>query len=205
MKLLNTLLGLFKIFLPSSHPDLKQIADQYQQQLCQKPFIYRFETGKSNRITAEVSFTENGFCHLFSIGSIVKGCVADEEEYAGRKGWNNIQKGNITFESLKRMNPEQFEYYHPEHLMLDELVETAQNPQAVLFDKSKLPNSQLQADILLYKIFGDQTVHIALSQKEGEWFVRSYFVRHNAKDKQYPTKYIAGMTPLKVKVLSKNA
>lgn len=180
-----------------SLPSLKELALQYENELADRTFEYTFcEKGKKP-FTARVEFERSGFCHLFSIASASGD--SSNGELAGMKGWRKIQSGAVSFELLYKACPEQFAYYAPEWGMLDALIDTAKHPNAVRFVKEKISNSRLEADVLLYRIVGDQTVHLALSQGKDGWFVRSYFVRDNARDREYPTRYIAGMPELDVK------
>lgn len=184
-------------------PSLLSLADRFEKELADRTFVYTFkETGKPD-VRAEVEFERSGFCHLFSVGSMVSDFTDDLSAFSGMKGWRNIKSEWITFEKLQQINPEQFDYYLQEWQMMDEMIQTALDPQAVRFIKSKLPNSRLQADILLYRVFGSKTVHIALSKGKDGWFARSYFVRENGRDKEYPTKYVCGMPQLRVKTAVK--
>lgn len=197
-------------FLPHmASTSLKDVADRYENQLADRTFVYTFQEKGRKPFRVPVQFERSGFCHLFSIGSMVRSVTPDVDEFSGMKGWKNIQEGRITLSMLRRMDPAQFNYYQNEFQMFDQMIETVNKPQAVLYDSKKVPDSRLKADILLYNIYGNRTIHVALSKDEdGDcWFVRSYFVRDNTRDKAYPTKYIANMKPLsvRVKVSSKKA
>lgn len=180
-------------------PMLSGLAKRYEDELCDRTFVYTFQESNKEPFKVHVEFERSGFCHLFSIGSLVKNMTKDTSEFSGMKGWKNIKNGTLTFAKLSRVNPDEFNYYEPEYRMIEEMIETARKPNAVRFIKSKLPDSRLQADILLWRTFEDKTVHIALSKGKDGWFARSYFVRDNARDKQYPTKYIYGMPVLKAR------
>ena len=120
---------------------------------------------------------------------------------------DNIQNGKITMKMLRQINPDQVQYYANEYAMIEQLIETVNDPSAVLFDPKKVPGSKLKSDILLYRVFGNRTIHVGICQdQDGSWFARSFFVRENDQD-QYPSRYLHKMTPLKVKVKvsSKNA
>lgn len=188
---------------------LKDVADRYEQQLADRKFVYTFQEKGKKPFRVPVSFERSGFCHLFSIGSMVQDVTPDLDQFSGMKGWNNIQQGTITLALLRQLDPGQFNYYQPEFQMFDQMIDTVLHPQAILYDPKRVSGSRLEADILLYNIYGDRTIHIALSQdpKDKDWFVRSYFVRENNRDREYPTKYIANMKPLsvRVKVSSKKA
>lgn len=183
--------------LPGS---LQQLAARYEKELMDRTFLYTFEAD-GQTFQAPVEFEAGNFCHLFSIGSMVGRTDENQEEYAGMKGWNNVRSGKISYDRLKKLDPEEFEYYAREHGMFDQMKETVNHPQAVRYIAKNVPGSKLQADILLYRIFGSQTVHIALSRNNrNEWFPRSYFVRDVSKEKAYPTKYICSMPELGVSV-----
>lgn len=204
--LIGRLAGLFSspssgLCPSSSTTSLAQLANRFEDELADRTFVYTFRSPGGQKYTANLEFERSGFCHLFSIGSIAKGCVRDEDEYAGMRGWKNIRNGTITFEKLQVMNPEGFAYYSKEYDLADALFQTIRHPQAVLFDASKVPGSKLKSDILLYGVYGGRTVHLGIcADRDGSWFARSYFVRDNAQDRQYPTKYIAPMVPLEVTV-----
>ncbi len=212
MSLIQTLFRLFGLFASSqsqtsrkrssfqTEGTLLDLADRYESQLADRTFSYTFTPQKGKSFRADVEFERSGFCHLFSIGSIVKATREDPDEYAGMKGWRNIQNGVITFDKLQKLDPEEFEYYAREYVHFDELVQTVHNPQAVVFDARKVPGSKLKSDVLLYGIHGDKTIHIGLCEGNDGWFVRSFFVRDIDQDRQYPTKYIYGMDPLEVSV-----
>lgn len=180
--------------------DLKTLQQRYASELMPYTFTYTFSEGDRKKQKAVLEFDKGNFCHLFSIGSIVKNQTPDLEPFSGMKGWNNIEDGKITFRMLRRIDPQQFDYYHPEHMMFSELVETIKNPQAVRFEKKRVKNSSLEADIILYRIWKQKVIHVALSEDDdGTWFPRSYFVRDLEKDRTYPSKYICNMPVLKVK------
>lgn len=198
-----------RLFLPGiATPSLQALADRYEEELTDRTFVYTFKPKGKKAFTAPVVFDRAAFCHLFSIGSLAKGSTPDLGEFSGMKGWRNIQSGKISFSMLKRMNPTDFAYYQPEYELIEQMIETVHNPDAVVYDGRKVPGSKLEADILLYRIVGNRTIHIAICpDRDGTWFARSYFVRDNNRDREYPSRYIAGMDPLtvKVKVSSKNA
>ena len=198
---------LMKLFRSSIHQTtLLDLANRYEQELIPYEYVYTFKQKGKRAAEAVLSFEKGNFCHLFSIGSMVKGLTPDVDQFAGTKGWNNIKNGRITYPMLKQINPSQFEYYHKEQTMLDEFIDTLEHPKAVVYDKSRVKNSNLDADVLLYGIYGQDVVHLALSQdKYGSWFCRSYFVRDINKDKLYPTKYIANQAELDVKVKKRRA
>lgn len=194
--------SVFRKILPGmGNPTLQNLASRYEDELASKKFTYTFQEKGHKPFTAVVDFDRSAFCHLMSIGSIVKDVTPDVDEFCGMKGWDNIQDGRITFKMLRQLNVSQFEYYFNEWQMIDQMIETINNPSAVLFDPAKVPGSRLKSDILLYGIYGNRTVHVGISKDDdGTWFARSYFVRENASDRAYPTKYIASMKPLKVRV-----
>lgn len=180
---------------------LKDLAGRYEDELVGSKFVYTFQEKGHKPFRVPIEFEPSGFCHLMSVGSMVKDVTPDLDEFSGMKGWRNIQNGKITLSLLRKLDPAQFNYYQNEYQMFDQMIETVRNPQAVRFDVKKVPGSKLKSDILLYNIYGNRTIHIGLSQgSDGDWFVRSYFVRENNRDKQYPTKYIANMQPLSVRV-----
>lgn len=188
--------------------DLQELARRYENELMPYCFEYTFREKTRKPVQAFLEFDAGNFCHLFSIGSIVKETGEDPQQYAGMKGWNNIINRRITAESLERLDPEQYAYYAPEHALFDELCETLRHPSAVRYQAEKVSGSKLKADVLLYSVTGSQTIHIALSEDEdGRWFPRSYFVRDTDRDREYPTRYISGMPALdvSVRVSSKNA
>ncbi len=188
----------------SRQASLQDLANRYSQELCSKTFIYTFQEKGKKPFHVSLSFEPSAFCHLFSIGSIVKDSTPDLDQFSGQKGWQNIQNGTITFKLLKQIDPSKLSYYANEYEMFDQLVETLKDPQAVKYDPKKVPHSKLEADILLFKTFGNRTLHVGLSKEKNHWFARSYFVRKNDEGKLYPSRYLANMTPLLVKVSSKN-
>lgn len=179
---------------------LKKLQERYENELMPYQFCYTLsEKGRKNEQVL-LDFDKGNFCHLFSIGSIVKNATPDLKPFSGMEGWRNIESGKITFRMLRSIDPQEFDYYHPEHMMFSELVETLKDPQAVRYIKKQVKNSSLEADILLYRIWKQKVIHIALSKDDdGTFFPRSYFVRDLHKDREFPTKYIAGMPDLKVK------
>lgn len=184
---------------------LKDLAERYENELCHKTFIYTFQEKGKKPFQVKIEFDPNGFCHLFSIGSIVKEMTCDLDQFSGKKGWENIQEEKITFPLLKQINPSALSYYANEYEMFDQMVDTLYTGQAVKYDGSKVPQSKLVADIILFKTFGNRTIHLCLSHEKNRWFVRSYFVRKNDEDRLYPSQYIANMIPLSVKMSSKIA
>lgn len=204
--ILNWIKALFKRNF-SHQASLRDLANRYEQELCSKTLVYTFQAKGKKPFTVPISFEPSAFCHLFSIGSIVKEYTPDIEQFSGIKGWKNIQEERITFAMLKQINPSGLSYYANEYEMFNQLLETLANPQAIQYDPTKVPQSKLAADIILFKTFGNRTIHVCLSKEKNSsrWFVRSYFVRKNDEDKLYPSQYIANMTPLLVKVSSKIA
>lgn len=132
-------------------PMLSGLAKRYEDELCDRTFVYTFQESNKEPFKVHVEFERSGFCHLFSIGSLVKNMTKDTSEFSGMKGWKNIKNGTLTFAKLSRVNPDEFKYYEPEYRMIEEMIETARKPNAVRFIKSKLPDSRLQADILLWR------------------------------------------------------
>jgi hypothetical protein len=130
---------------------------------------------------------------------------SSNSDYAGIRGWKNCIGGEITYEDLQKIDPENFDYYYPEHEHFDWFIQTVKSPKAVIFDASRAGQTSLKADIILYRTFTDtkdgekKTVHICLSKDDdGSFFVRSYFLRNNNRDKADPSKYIEGMQQLNV-------
>ncbi len=207
-RIVQMLWSIAKTFLPGmASPSLLALADRYEKELTDRTFRYTFQEKGKSPFIARLEFDRSAFCHLFSIGSIVKGYTPDLDAFSGMKGWRNIQEGKITLKMLRRINPDQMQYYANEYAMIEELIETVKDPSAVRFDARKVAGSKLKSDILLYRVYGNRTIHVGISEDaDGTWFARSFFVRDNDPD-QYPSKYIHKMTPLKVKVKvsSKNA
>ncbi|MCF0259966.1 MAG: hypothetical protein HUJ54_08900 [Erysipelotrichaceae bacterium] len=185
----------------TSQTTLKDIADRYENEIMPYEYVYTFKKKGAKPQTAAVRFEKGNFCHLFSIGSMVKGLTPDLDQFSGKKGWDNIQSGKITYDILKRANPNDFNFYHREQLMMDQLIQTLDNPKAVAYDKSVVKNSNLEADVILFEIFGNFVIHLCLGKdRDGRWFPRSYFVREVSKDLEFPTKYIANQTEMEVKL-----
>ena len=207
-RLAKLLWSVARALLPGmATPSLATLADRYEQELTDRTFRYTFQQKGKTPFKADLIFDRSAFCHLFSIGSIVKDYTPDLDEFSGMKGWRNIQNGKITMKMLRQINPDQVQYYANEYAMIEQLIETVNDPSAVLFDPKKVPGSKLKSDILLYRVFGNRTIHVGICQdQDGSWFARSFFVRDNDQD-QYPSRYLHKMTPLKVKVKvsSKNA
>ena len=202
---------LFRVLLAKlfgKKPKLVDLANLYERELTQKVFHYTFSQKARRSFRADLVFEKANFCHLMSIASLVDHDTKDLDEYSGIKGWRNIQEGKITMRLLKAINPNDFAYYQKEYEMFVQLVEMLHHPQAVLFDPKKVKNTKLKSKIILYGVYGQHTIHLGIDQdRDSDWFARSYFVRENDKNDQYPSKYVANMTPLavKVKVSSKKA
>ncbi|MDE5757673.1 MAG: hypothetical protein K2H85_03565, partial [Allobaculum sp.] len=143
----------------SQQTSLQDLANRYLEELCSKKFVYTFQEKGKKPFTVPISFDPNAFCHLFSIGSIVKDSTPDIDQFSGKKGWQNIQDGTITFKLLKQINPSGLSYYANEYDMFDQMVETLKEPQAVKYDPTKVSHSKLAADIILFKTFGNRTIH----------------------------------------------
>lgn len=187
---------------------LIDLADKYERELTQKVFHYTFSQKGRRSFQADLVFEKSNFCHLMSIASLVDHVTKDLDEYSGMKGWRNIQDGKITMRLLKAINPNDFEYYQKEYEMFDQLIDMIYHPKAVLFDPKQVKNSKLKSTIILYGVYGDRTIHLGIDQdRNGDWFARSYFVRENDKNDDYPSKYVANMPRLnvKLKVSSKKA
>lgn len=195
---------LFRVLLAKlfgQKPKLIDLANTYEKELTQKVFHYTFIQKGKRPFHADLLFEKANFCHLLSIASIVDNVTHDLDDYCGMRGWRNIQEGKITMRMLKALNPNDFAFYKNEYEMFDQLIETIHHPQAVLFDPKKVKNSRLKSDIILYGVYGNKTLHLGIDQdRDGTWFARSYFVRENDKNEEYPSKYVANMTPLQVKV-----
>lgn len=201
-KILDWIKTLFKRSF-TTQTSLKDLALRYENELCPRIFTYTFQEKGKKPFQAKIEFQPSAFCHLFSIGSIVKEMTCDLDQFSGKKGWKNIQEEKITFPLLKQINPSALSYYANEYEMFDQMIDTLYTGQAVKYDGSKIPQSKLVADIILFKTFGNRTIHLCFSKEENRWFVRSYFVRKNDEGPLYPSQYIANMVPLIVKVSSK--
>lgn len=183
-----------------SETTLKNLQDRYEKELI--PYKFQYSVSEKGKKPQKVilEFDEGNFCHLFSIASIVQNVTPDTESFSGYKGWKNIREGRITFRTLRQMDPQQFDYYHPEHKMFDEMVSVIRDPKMVRYQPEKVKNSRLEADLILYGICHQKVVHIALSRdRDGTYFPRSYFVRDVSQDRTYPSKYVANMPVLSVK------
>lgn len=178
---------------------LQQLCGRYENELMNRQFHYTLQDQKGRKEKAVLVFDAGNFCHLFSIPSIADKKAPDPSAFSGMQGWRNIQSGKITLSSLQKMDPEDFNFYHQEFFMFDELLDTVRNPRAVRYDPARVPGSRLKADLLLYGQYQGKVVHLALSRdRDGTYFPRSFFIRQEKQDKAYPTKYIEPMEPLKV-------
>lgn len=178
---------------------LQQLAGRYEDELMNRQFHYTLRDRKGHKEKAVLVFDAGNFCHLFSIASIADKTSGDTEAFCGMQGWRNIQSGKITLSSLQKMDPDDFDFYHQEFFMFDELLDTIRNPKAVRYDPKKVPGSRLKADLLFYGQYQGKVVHLALSKdRDGTYFPRSFFIRQEKQDRERPTKYIQPMESLEV-------
>lgn len=186
-------------FHTGENASLQDLARRYEKELMNRQFCFpvQYENGKKETVVLE--FEAGNFCHLFSVASIADRSSRDLEPYCGTQGWNNIRSGKITLESLQKLDPEDFDFYHQEFYMFDELLQTLQHPKIVEYDPRKVKGSKLKADLLVYGLFDGPVIHLALSRgQDGIWFPRSFFIREESREKAWPTKYIEPMRPVKL-------
>lgn len=185
---------------------LKTVAEYYEKIIMPYTYVYQlqFDNGKICNITLKCS--EENFCHLLSLESIVKDLPVKKDPFKGDEGWDNVIKGHITYKKLSELSQKDFEKYADEFCWFHHLDDLLQEGTWCEFDPKKLKNSRLDSQFLIfYPAKKDLLVLGIDSEDDKNYFPRTFFVEENTPlEKSY---YYHSQKPVKIlrkaKVLSK--
>ena len=193
---MHTIDSLYKLTLSPKINDisLKLLKDYYEAYL--SPYIFTYQTTDlSKNISFSVMLSPENFCHLLGIEKIHRFHVNKKYlyQYYGISGWNNIDTGIITFDSMKTLNPKGFNDNKYKYIYFYSLPRLLENPLAIKFDpiiyKSNGINrrTNLSFDIVFYDVYDHAFVHLGLIKNEttGYYVPQSLFVEKEKKVDPY--------------------
>lgn len=153
------------------------------------PFIYEYiiTYDDGNEKMMQLRFDEDNFCHLLGVESIAKKAVAFSNlvEYKGKKGWDNIKNGIITFTRLKQGNQRQFKNVKAKYVYFYLLPNMISNPLAINYRRELVnPATNIECEIMFYSYCENAVVHLGMeySDAKGYYIAKSFFIEKLSKD-----------------------
>lgn len=160
--------------------DLQQIQTDYEKNLCNKVFRYELQ---GNRIV-EIIFYREHFCHLIGLQYI----YGRNKNYLGKNGYDKINNGEITIDSLIAHNKLQYGYIKSRIEHFNEIAELMDNGQFIRFYQDRTnPKTQIEAEYLIVRGNKTYTLHLflrkeTLSDSSNQYAPISFIVK-SEKDK----------------------
>lgn len=154
---------------------LQVIQTFYKEHLCDRLFI--FELDDPQRPMIKLRFKEANLCHLLGIHHILKP-TKKGASYAGRNGYNLLENGTITFESLKKTNKQGFKSKKNRMLYFPFVYQVLQNPTAIIFSSDNL-TTRIDLDIILYNHLDNTYLHLGLDKDHNSdfYYPKSFYDR----------------------------
>lgn len=164
---------------------LKLLKDYYEAYL--SPYVYTYQTKNlSENNSFSVMLSQENFCHLLGIEKIHKYHVNKKDlyQYSGIPGWNNIDAGIITFDSMRSLNFKGFKDNKYKYIYFYCLPRLLEKPLAIKFDplvyisNGTDRKTNLSFDIVFYDTYDHAYVHLGLIKNEitGYYCPQSLFV-----------------------------
>ncbi|OAB27858.1 hypothetical protein [Paenibacillus macquariensis] len=194
----------------STHPKINTISlellrEYYATYL--EPFKYEISlTGNDdggNEIsrTIDLRFDKDCFCHLVATKKIVKRSVRSNDlyKYFGSNGYDNIQNGMINFDLFKTMNRKLYDLNKSKFVFFYLIPLVMDNAKAVLFDGTKLQNSDVDCDIIFYDEINKKYIHLGVDYNEKKGYYRPVtFLVEKVTEANSGLKFIENQNPLLV-------
>ncbi len=168
---------------------LKKCALEFKK-LFGKDYYYIFE----NDMKIRVYFAKKHFHHLLGLGKLTDiAPLVITKNNTATNIYKNIEKGKITYSQISKSvffdkikdRIDNFNYLN--NMLFEKVV--------INFDKSKVPSSKLQSDIILYQDKGNYYLHLCLAQDNICYYPETFIVQHD-------NYYIKGQQELKIKELT---
>lgn len=154
---------------------LQNIQTFYKEHLCGREFTFKLDD--KTRPIVKLRFNEKDLCHLLGIHYIV-GCLRNKYDYIGIKGYQKIENGTMTFDSLHTTNKKWFNSQKNRILYFPFVYQIVNNPSVIIFSKSD-QNSKLDLDIILYNHMDNTYLHLGLDKDHDSdfYYPKSFFDR----------------------------
>jgi hypothetical protein len=152
---------------------LKLLADYYSTYLT--PFEYRFFTEDDTYIA--VRFPPEAFCHLVGMEFVAQKAVnrAEIYKYKGLDGFNNVNSGVISFDTLKKLNKGRFKSVKDKYVFFYLIPKVFNNKNAVQYRSEG--DSSILSDIIFYDNILNAYVHVGVVKNvDGVYVPRTFFV-----------------------------
>lgn len=161
---------------------LKLIQEYYDAYI--EPYIYTYKTKNEENITLKCGYTN--FPHLIGLHYAANAKYGRGHEKAkpfmGFNGYEGIKNGSITKQTIKAIYPEKKEYYKDMTKKIRyfyNLHKVLESPSAVYYNKNKnekKKGSDINCDILLYKIINNQYIHVGLDEEGGKYVPKTFLI-----------------------------
>lgn len=185
---------------------LKTVAEYYEKIIMPYIYVYQLQLKNGNYRNITLKCSEENFCHLLSLESIVKNRRVDKTHFKGDDGWQHVIQGHITYKHLSELSKEDFEKYADEFCWFHHLDDLLMEGIWCQFDAKKLKNSRLDSEYLIFYQAGKDLLVLGIdSEDRKNYFPRTFFVEQNTPlQKSY---YYPNQDPVKIercaKVLNK--
>lgn len=160
-------------------PSEKDVALQtiqmfYKEHLCQRLFTFHLDDTKRSII--KLRFEERHLCHLLGIQYCVDG--RKKHDYAGQKGYELIENGTVTFDSLKKHNKNAFKSKKKRMLYFSFVHQIMQNPSVIEYTPHN-QTSLLKLDVIFYNYVDNTYLHLGLDKDTDSdyYYPKSFFDR----------------------------
>ncbi|BCJ92821.1 hypothetical protein acsn021_03900 [Anaerocolumna cellulosilytica] len=169
--------------------DITMAVLQQYYEIYLMPFIFEYtvtyENGSEKML--QLRFDEDNFCHLLGVESIAKKAVKFSmlAEYRGKKGWDNVKNGVITFACLKKLNQRQFKNVKAKYVYFYLMPNMISNPLAINYKRDLVdPETNIECEIMFYSYCENAVIHLGIeySEDKGYYIARSFFVEKLSND-----------------------
>ncbi|MFD0942899.1 PBECR4 domain-containing protein [Savagea faecisuis] len=161
---------------------LKLVLEYYDSYI--EPYIYTYTSKNEEKIVLKCSHTN--FPHLIGLHYAANAKYGRNHEKAkqfrGFNGYNGIKSGNITKQTIKAIYPKKKEFYKDMTKKIRyfyNLHKVLESPLAVYYNKNKnekKKNSDINCDVLLYKIINNQYIHVGLDEEGGKYVPKTFLI-----------------------------
>ena len=140
--------------------DLQNLLAVYNTKLCNRLFRYEL----SNGTTVEVVFYREQLCHLLGLQYVYD----HDKHYLGASGYQKIQNGAITADSLQAHNKKQFNYIKDRLLSFSDLPDLMANGELFRFYPDRtVPATKIIAEYLIKRKNKTYILHLFLRKESG--------------------------------------
>jgi len=161
---------------------LKLVLEYYDVYI--EPYNYTYTTKNEERITLKCSYTN--FPYLIGLHYAANAKYGRNHEkskrFKGFDGYKGVKNESITKQIIKEIYPKKSEYYKDMTKKIRyfyNLHKVLESPSAVYYNKNinvKKKGSFINCDILLYKIIGNQYIHVGLDEEGGKYVPKTFLI-----------------------------